>query len=102
MALAGNRVRALGGGLVAVKDGEVLAELPLPIAGLMTDQPAEELVIRNEALQAALAQLQVSPEVEPFLMLAFTALPVIPYVKMTTFGLADVGSQQILSLLVEA
>jgi len=89
MAVAANRLIALGGGFVAVQGGQVLAELALPFAGLMSLEPFEsvrrDLYTLRAAVQAMGCQLS-----EPFLHLAFLALPVIPHLKITDFGLVDV------------
>lgn len=95
MALAANRLRALEGGFVVTCDGKVLAELALPIAGLMSLEPFE--VVREALidLRAAAASLGVVLE-EPFLQLAFLALPVIPHLKITDMGMVDVDRFEIL------
>ncbi|MFN3614297.1 MAG: adenine deaminase [Rubrimonas sp.] len=89
MALAANRLRAIEGGFVVAANGAVLAELPLPIAGLMSDRPFEAVREDLRALRAAAAGLGVTLE-EPFIQLAFLALPVIPHLKITDLGLVDV------------
>lgn len=86
LALAMNRVRALGGGLVVVQDGQVTAELPLPVAGLMSEAPLKEV---NETLNRAKAQAfaqGVNPRIDPFMTLSFMSLPVIPSLRLTTRG----------------
>ena len=89
MAVAVNRLRELGGGYVAVQGGRVIAELALPFAGLMSLQPFE--IVRQElySLRAAVRNMGCILS-EPFLHLAFLALPVIPHLKITDFGLVDV------------
>ncbi len=89
MAAAVNRVIALGGGFVAVKDGAVLADLPLPVAGLMSLLPFEGVDAQLQTLRAAVKAMGCPLE-EPFLQLAFLPLPVIPHLKITDFGLVDV------------
>ena len=89
MALAANRLIELGGGFVAVRGGEVLAELALPIAGLMSDQPFETVTHKLEALRSAVGGMGCVLD-EPFVQLAFLALPVIPHLKITDLGLVDV------------
>ena len=91
-AAAANHVAELGGGIV-VWDGGVKAEVPLPIAGIMSDRPLLEV---NEALEAAKATahaLGVSQDIDPFMTLSFMALPVIPSLRITTRGVFDVTSQ---------
>jgi len=89
MAVAVNRMAEIEGGFVVVEGGRVLAELPLPVAGLMSLEPFEAVRDRLEALRAAAKSLGVGLH-EPFLQLAFLALPVIPALKITDRGLVDV------------
>ena len=89
MALAANRLGQIEGGFVVVADGAVLAELPLPVAGLMSLDPFEVVHQRLIALRSAARSLGVTLE-EPFLQLAFLALPVIPHLKITDHGMVDV------------
>jgi adenine deaminase len=93
MAAAVNRVTALNGGIVVWDQGAPVAEVPLAIAGIMSDEP---LVTVNEKLEAAKEQayaLGVSRGIDPFMTLSFMALPVIPSLRITTRGVFDVGSQ---------
>ena len=89
MALAATRLGQIEGGFVVTRDGQVLAELALPVAGLMSLEPFEVVRDRLTALRAAARTLGVTLE-EPFLQLAFLALPVIPALKITDRGLVDV------------
>jgi adenine deaminase len=89
MAIAVNRLRVLGGGFVAVQSGRILAELALPFAGLMSLEPFDTVRKHLYALRAAVGAMGC-PLAEPFLHLAFLALPVIPHLKITDFGLVDV------------
>ncbi len=89
MAVAVNRMAEIEGGFVVVEGGRVLAELPLPVAGLMSLAPFEEVRARLVDLRAAAKSLGVGLH-EPFLQLAFLALPVIPALKITDRGLVDV------------
>lgn len=89
MAVAVNRLRALGGGFVAAAGAEVVAELPLPLAGLLSDRPFGEVRDRLRTLRAAVKALGC-PLGEPFLQLAFLPLPVIPHLKITDLGVVDV------------
>jgi adenine deaminase len=90
MLAAGRAVAALGGGLVAVDDqGEVVAQLPLPVAGLMSDQPVEDVRAAYDQLLAAAAGLG-SRLHDPFMAMSFMALEVIPKLKLTDKGLVDV------------
>ena len=91
------RLSELQGGLVAVRGGEVLAELPLPIAGLMSDLTFEEVCERLEALYKAARELGVEIE-HPFTALSFLPLPVIPELRITDFGLVDVREFRLVDL----
>jgi adenine deaminase len=91
MAAAVARLGELGGGQVAVLDGRILAEVPLPLAGLMSDRPAAEVAAQIRELGAAATEgLGVTVE-EPFMQLSFLALSVIPELRLTDGGMVDVG-----------
>ncbi|MCF7811722.1 adenine deaminase [bacterium] len=95
-----NTVRALvnsGGGQVVVNGNEILSLLPLPIAGLMSDNSAYEIAENENDLIAAAKHIGC-PLDEPFMTLSFLALPVIPKLKLTDRGLVDVGKFQLISL----
>lgn len=96
MALAVNRLVAIRGGFVVVADGAVRAELPLPIAGLMSDRPYEELIAPLRALRDAARSLGVTLK-EPFLQVAFLPLPVIPHLKISDRGMVDVDRFALIS-----
>ncbi len=86
-------VEALGemnGGLVMVKDGKVIASLPLAIAGLMSDGGYKEVAEGLIQLKDAFVQLGFTGDFNPFLTLSFLTLPVIPELKLTDLGLFDV------------
>jgi adenine deaminase len=89
MAVAANRMKDIGGGFVVVRDSRVLAELPLPIAGLMSDKNFEEVREALIPLRAAAKSLGTVLQ-EPFLQVAFLPLPVIPHLKITDMGMVDV------------
>jgi len=91
------RLQALGGGCVVAVDGSVTGELPLPVAGLLSDQPVEDVVSALDALHAQLADVGVTIEA-PFMTLSFLALSVIPALKITDRGLVDVEQFQIVPL----
>ncbi|WP_417207479.1 adenine deaminase [Antarctobacter sp.] len=95
MAVAANRLGQIEGGFVVVRDGQVLAELALPVAGLMSLDPFEAVRARLVDLRAAAKSLGVGLE-EPFLQLAFLALPVIPALKITDRGMVDVNKFEII------
>ena len=87
--LAVKEIERLQGGLVAVVDCRVLASLGLPIAGLLSDEPLDEVVKKVEKLEKVARQLG-STLPSPFATLSFLALPVIPELKLTDLGLVDV------------
>uniref|UniRef100_UPI0025EB95DF adenine deaminase C-terminal domain-containing protein n=1 Tax=uncultured Oscillibacter sp. TaxID=876091 RepID=UPI0025EB95DF len=83
----------LGGGIVIWDGGGSVAEVPLSIAGIMSEEP---LVVVNEKLEAAKEKafsLGVSRDIDPFMTLSFMALPVIPTLRITTRGVFDVTQQ---------
>lgn len=98
MASAANRIRAMGGGNVVVSEGKIIAEMPLPEAGLMSDLSAAEIAAQNEEVRMAVHKLGASAEIEPFMNMAFLSLPVIPSLKITTLGLVDVNRQRLVPL----
>jgi adenine deaminase len=92
MAAAVARLAAIGGGQVAVDDqGRVLAELPLPIGGLMSDQPARVVADRQHRLVEAARSLGTTIGA-PFMHMSFLGLSVIPELRLTDKGLVDVGT----------
>ncbi len=89
MALAVNRIRDLKGGVVFVRDREVVAEIPLPIAGLMSLSSMEAVAAQVEGLKASVKEAGLAKGIDPILTLAFLSLPVIPALKLTESGLFD-------------
>jgi adenine deaminase len=90
MAAAVARLAQTGGGQLAVLDGEVIAEVPLALAGLMSDQPAETVAAQLIELGTAVTERLGSTVEEPFMQLSFIALSVIPQLRITDGGLVDV------------
>ncbi|MBR5774319.1 MAG: adenine deaminase [Clostridia bacterium] len=101
MVAVANRIRELGGGMAAAYKGEVIAEMPLPIAGIMTDAPADIAAQQNEAVRESVYSLGADDFVAPFMTMAFVSLPVIPHLKMTTNGLFDVDKFRPVPLIVD-
>ena len=97
MAFAVRRLANVGGGIIVVDGAEVVAELPLPVAGLLSDAPLDEVVERSRALVAAARKLGCTVDA-PFQLLAFLALSVIPKLKLTDHGLVDVDRFEIVPL----
>ncbi len=83
-------LRDTGGGIVVIRRKKILGFLPLPIGGLMSERPFEEVAALHEALQGATAALGGKIIANPFMYLSFLALPVIPHLKVTDRGLFDV------------
>jgi adenine deaminase len=100
MARVVERLAVLGGGIVAVEDGAVLAELPLPVGGLLADLPLAEVVERSAACTAAAERLGCTGST-PFLTMSFLALSVIPSLKITDQGLVDVDRFELVPLEAE-
>lgn len=95
--LAAHALEEMGGGFAFVVDGEVRARVPLPLAGLISPLPADELVKQLSALDAAAAACGCTLE-HPCMTLSFLSLSVIPSLKLTDQGLVDVESFTLLSL----
>ncbi len=97
MLAAARRVIEMQGGFAVVSGGRVSSELALPIAGILSPRPFEEVARAEKGLVEACRALGVVPRV-PFLTLAFLALPVIPELKITDFGLVDVVNFRLVDL----
>ena len=97
MARAVERLAELGGGIVAVENGEILAELPLPVGGLLSDLPLAEVVERSRSCTQAAERLGCTGST-PFLTMSFLALSVIPSLKITDQGLVDVDRFELVPL----
>ncbi|HYM98061.1 MAG TPA: adenine deaminase [Candidatus Sulfotelmatobacter sp.] len=97
MARCVRRLAEIGGGIVVVVAGKVLGELPLPVAGLMSDAPLTEVHRRLAAMEEVLRANGVRWDA-PFMCLSFLALSVIPELKITDRGLVDVGRSELVPL----
>lgn len=100
MVIVANRIRELGGGMVSANNGQIYAEMPLPIAGIMTDAPAHIAAQQNEQVRKSVYALGADDHIAPFMTMAFVSLPVIPHLKMTTNGLIDVDKFELVPLIV--
>ncbi len=100
MAACALRLAELGGGIVIAEGGRVVEEMPLPIAGLMSDRPLAEVHARLRSMEARLKGMGVKMEA-PFMTLSFLALSVIPELKITDRGLVDVTRFELVPLAVE-
>lgn len=99
MALAANHICKVGGNVV-VADGKIIAQMPLPIAGLMSEKSGEDVANDNRLVRQAVDTLGVNEGIEPFMNMAFVSLTVIPNLKMSTQGLVDVTRMQRTDLYV--
>ena len=100
MALAANTLIECGGGMVAVQNGKVLGVVPLPIAGLMNDKPAEEMSEMVEALEEAWAKIGCSMP-SPFMTMALIPLACLPELRLTNRGLVDCRTFEFVPLIKE-
>ncbi|XJS10483.1 adenine deaminase [Aerococcaceae bacterium WGS1372] len=102
MAFAVQEIERLQGGIVLVKDGEVIASLALPVGGLMSDLPAEGVASQLEELnRVAYEELEISEKVDPTMTLGFMPLAVIPNLKLTDMGLVDVTKFKFVDVTVD-
>lgn len=99
MARAANRVAEMNGGVCLVKDDQIAAAIPLPIAGLMSDQPVEIVAQQAEDLHEGLRACGCLLN-NAFMNLSFLALPVIPELRLTDLGLVNVGEQALVELFL--
>jgi adenine deaminase len=100
MAACACRLADIGGGIVVAEGGRVVEELPLPVAGLMSDLPLASVYDRLASMERRLATLGVTMTA-PFMTLSFLALSVIPELKITDRGLVDVARFELVPLGIE-
>ena len=101
MVLAANTVRGMEGGLAVVAEGRVLGTLPLPVAGIMSLKTAEEVEQQLMLLKAYTRELGIPEGIDAFMTLAFVSLPVIPKLRLNTYGLIDAEKQTTLTVLFQ-
>ena len=94
MVLAANAVRKNRGGLAVAAEGQVLGELALPIGGVMSRLSVEEVEEQLQALKVLTRQLGISSDIDAFMTLEFVSLPVIPKLRINTYGVIDVDRQK--------
>lgn len=99
MAFAANKLAEVGGGMIAVRNGEVLAMLPLPIAGLMSDEPVEEIAKKLKGIEKAWETLGCDL-ISPFMTTALISLAVIPELRLTNKGLVDTVKFEFVDLFI--
>ncbi len=93
-------VKQMGGGLAAVAEGKVLASLPLPVAGLLSERRMQDVAAGiADCIDAA--HMQGCTLKDPFMTLSFLCLPVIPELKLTDMGLVDVNAFRFVPLFLE-
>ncbi|MCY3573622.1 MAG: adenine deaminase [Chloroflexi bacterium] len=100
MRAAALALEKLGGGLVAAEGERILASLPLPVAGLLSEAPIEQ-VRADYATMTRAAQLLGSPLPDPFMVMSFMGLEVIPRLKLTDHGLVDVERFEVVDLFLK-
>jgi adenine deaminase len=100
MAACAIRLAQIGGGIVIADGGRVVEELPLPIAGLMSDRPLGEVYERLRSMEGRLKTMGVTMSA-PFMAVSFLALSVIPELKITDRGLVDVNRFELVPLEID-
>ncbi|ANC79110.1 adenine deaminase [Fictibacillus phosphorivorans] len=101
MLVAIDAIREMQGGYVIANNGAVLASVPLPISGLMSDRPITEVNQQIVHLKEKLKEIGFNGDFDPFLTLSFLTLPVIPEIKLTDLGLFDFKTFQHISVQAE-
>nr|AAU83786.1 adenine deaminase [uncultured archaeon GZfos33H6] len=99
MALACNRLKAIGGGIVLCNGEEVTSELKLPIAGLMSDKGLDYVMRKQKEMDDSISEMGCKLPA-PFIAMSFLALPVIPKLKITDKGLVDVAKREIVAVFL--
>ena len=100
MAIAANALIECGGGLVAVQNGKILGKVPLPIAGLMSDEPLELMSEKVENLEKAWADMGCALP-SPFMTMALIPLACLPETRLTNRGLVDCRTFRFEELIIE-
>ena len=98
MLVAAKYITSIGGGLAVADNEKIATSLPLPIAGLMSNQPIESVISDLTAVNQACFKMGNNVIKDPFMLLSFLSLPVIPSLKLTDKGLVDVDKFQFTSL----
>ncbi len=97
MLCAAQELRRINGGYTIVRDGEVVDSLPLALGGLMSLESADELIPKLDKIIQTAYAMGVNKKIDPFITLSFTALPVIPEIRITDCGLFDVNEFSFIS-----
>lgn len=101
MLIAARHVSSIGGGLTVADSGKIIASLPLPIAGLMSNSNIESVIASLITVNQACLKLGSNVAKDPFMLLSFLALPVIPSLKLIDKGLVDVDNFQFTNLWLD-
>ena len=101
MLVAARYISSIGGGLAVAENGRIIASLPLPIAGLMSNMPIASVISNLAAVNQACMKLGRNVIKDPFMLISFLALPVIPSLKLTDRGLVDVDRFCFTSLWID-
>jgi adenine deaminase len=101
MLVAARYLCSIGGGLAVAYDGHIIANLPLPIAGLMSDKPIESVIANLRKVNEVCKNLGNNVIRDPFMLLSFLSLSVIPSLKLTDKGLLDIEKFQLTNLWVQ-
>ena len=96
IAAAVNELCKIGGGMLVYDQGQVKASYALPVAGLMSKLPGNEAKQKIDEVRAAAESIGVNKGIDPFMTLSFTALPVIPELRITTHGMVDVSKWKLI------
>ena len=100
MLTAVKHISEIGGGLTVVNNNKVIASFPLPIAGLMSYKGVEEVISNLDSVNESCSVLGDNVAKDPFMLLSFMSLPVIPELKLTDKGLIDVDKFGITNLWI--
>ena len=98
MALAANHLRSIGGGITIFREGQPLATVPLPIAGLMSDSPAPEVAAQAEQMMQAMRSCGCALN-NAYMQHSLLALVVIPELRISDLGLVDVRSFEFIPVI---
>lgn len=95
------RLKENAGGYVSVRDGEILAEMKLPVAGLMSNTPIETIAAQSQRLKASLETLGMTGVEFPLFNMAILPLPVVPVARLTDLGMINAITQEFLPIIAE-
>lgn len=98
MAIAANFIRENNGGIALVVDGQVVSSIPLRIGGLMTDEKLNVMNRKLEHFKEKAKEAGIAEGIDPLMTLSFASLPVIPSLRINTYGVIDVSKQEIVEV----